>query len=92
MNNLTKNRWYILIATIVVNICIGTAFAWSVFQAGLSSEAHFIFGHSVTKQQLALSFTICSGVSPICMIMGPTLQKKLGSARIIMWIGGLLFG
>ena len=92
MNNLTKNRWYILIATIVVNICIGTAFAWSVFQAGLSKEANSIFGHTVTKQQLALAFTICSGVSPVCMILGPTLQKKLGSPRIVIWTGGILFG
>ena len=92
MKNLTKTRWYILIATIVVNICIGTAFAWSVFQAGLSKEANSIFGHTVTKQQLALAFTICSGVSPVCMILGPTLQKKLGSPRIVIWAGGILFG
>ncbi len=92
MSNLTKNRWYILIATIVVNICIGTAFAWSVFQAGLFLEAPVIFKVFVSKQQLALAFTICSGVSPICMILGPTLQKKLGSPRIVIWAGGILFG
>ena len=92
MKKLLNNRWFILVATVIVNISIGTAFAWSVFQAGLSVEAHFIFGHMVTKQQLALAFTICSGVAPICMISGPFLQKKLGSPRIVIWIGGILFG
>lgn len=90
--NLTKKRWLVLVASCIVNICIGTGFAWSVYQTGLSNEAVQIFGHEVPLSQLALAFTICSGVAPIPMIAGSGLQKKLHGPRNVIWLGGILFG
>ena len=90
--NLTKKRWLVLIASCIVNICIGTGFAWSVYQTGLFNEAVEIFGHEVARSQLALAFTICSGVAPIPMIAGSGLQKKLHGPRNVIWLGGILFG
>ena len=29
------NRWAILIASVLINMCIGSAYAWSVFQKPL---------------------------------------------------------
>lgn len=89
--DLMKKRWIVLIASIVVNICIGTGFAWSVYQTGLFNEAVNIFGAQVTKAQLALAFTICSGVAPIPMIAGTGMQARFGPKNIVC-LGGLLFG
>jgi OFA family oxalate/formate antiporter-like MFS transporter len=89
--DLMKKRWVVLIASVVVNICIGTGFAWSVYQTGLFNEAKTIFGMDVQKAQLALAFTICSGVAPIPMIAGSGLQKKLKGPRNVIWVGGILF-
>lgn len=89
--NLMKKRWAVLAASVVVNICIGTGFAWSVYQTGLFKEAVSIFGMEVAKSQLALAFTICSGVAPIPMIAGSGLQKKLKGPRNVVWLGGILF-
>ena len=50
-----------------------------------------IFGTEVQKSQLALAFTICSGVAPIPMIAGNGLQKKLKGPRNVVWLGGILF-
>jgi MFS family permease len=90
--SLMKKRWAVLVASVIVNICIGTGFAWSVYQTGLFKEAVSIFGMEVSKSQLALAFTICSGVAPIPMIAGSGLQKKLKGPRNVVWLGGILFG
>ncbi len=89
--DLMKKRWIVLFASIIVNICIGTGFAWSVYQTGLFNEAVNIFGTQVTKAQLALAFTICSGVAPIPMIAGTGMQARFGPRNIVSF-GGLLFG
>ncbi len=89
--DLMKKRWAVLIASVVVNICIGTGFAWSVFQTGLFNESASIFGMEVSKSRLALAFTICSGVAPIPMIAGSGLQKTLKGPRNVVWLGGILF-
>ena len=89
--DLMKKRWAVLVASVIVNICIGTGFAWSVYQTGLFNEGAVIFGTEVQKSQLALAFTICSGVAPIPMIAGNGLQKKLKGPRNVVWLGGILF-
>lgn len=89
--SIMKRRWLVLIASVIVNICIGTGFAWSVYQTGLFNEAVSIFGYEVEKSQLALAFTICSGVAPIPMIAGSGLAKKLKGPRNVVWLGGILF-
>ena len=90
--NLMKKRWLVLLASVIVNICIGTGFAWSVYQAGFLDESISIFGTQVTKTELSLAFTIFSGVAPICMIVGEPLQKKLGGPREVIYAGGIMFG
>lgn len=89
--DMMKKRWLVLLASVIVNICIGTGFAWSVYQTGLFNEAVTIFGTDVAKSQLALAFTICSGVAPIPMIAGSGLQKTLKGPRNVVWLGGILF-
>lgn len=78
------NRWLILVAAIVINICIGTLYAWSVFAMPLGK----LFGW--TPPALALVFTINHGLSPVAMIGGGYLQDKLGSKTTII-VGGLMF-
>ena len=41
--DLMKKRWAVLVASVIVNICIGTGFAWSVYQTGLFNEGAVIF-------------------------------------------------
>ncbi|WP_281184561.1 OFA family MFS transporter [Trichlorobacter lovleyi] len=78
------NRWLILISAIVINICIGTLYAWSVFAMPLGK----LFGWA--PPALALVFTINHGLSPVAMIGGGYLQDKLGSKTTII-VGGLMF-
>lgn len=78
------NRWLILAAAVVINLCIGTLYAWSVFANPLGQ----LFGWAATA--LALVFTINHGLSPVAMIGGGFLQDRFGSRSSII-VGGLMF-
>jgi OFA family oxalate/formate antiporter-like MFS transporter len=80
-----KNRWIILIVSVMINLCIGFAYAWSVFQKPLMET----FGWSAG--QASLVFTINLAVLPIAMIVAGRLGKKIGVRGVVM-MGGLLFG
>ncbi|MBU2702334.1 OFA family oxalate/formate antiporter-like MFS transporter [Sporomusaceae bacterium BoRhaA] len=79
------NRWLILVAAIVINICCGTLYAWSVFALPLGK----LFGWPATA--IALAFTITHGLSPVAMIGGGYIQDRLGCKANVI-IGGIMFG
>ena len=87
---LTSKRWLILIASCLINLCIGSVYAWSVFAkpeaAWLSS-----FGRELTAGDLAIVFTVANSVGPITLISGGFINDKLGPKWVI-FSGGLLFG
>ncbi len=79
------NRWVILIASLFMNICVGSAYAWSVFQKPLIN----LFGWSTSSTNLA--FTISLSTVPIAMIIMGAIADKKGP-RIVVLIGSIIFG
>ena len=79
------NRWVILSASILINMCIGSAYAWSVFQNPLIS----LFGWTTT--QTSLAFTISLALVPISMIFAGRLQDLYGPKYVTL-AGGCVFG
>ncbi|MBP2645814.1 MAG: major facilitator superfamily 1 [Firmicutes bacterium] len=79
------NRWLILAASIVCNLCAGSAYAWSVFQSPLMSRFHW------TPSDVSLAFTLSLVVLPLAMIGFGKIQDLHGPKRIIL-LGGLLYG
>lgn len=88
--DLNKKRWIVLAASCLVNVCIGTGYAWSVFQVALVENSAVIFGATVAASAIALAFTIDISMSPIPMIVGGSLQKRFGPKKIVL-CGGTLF-
>ncbi|HWR07659.1 L-lactate MFS transporter [Sporomusa sp.] len=84
MSEQKYNRWLILVAAIITNICIGTLYAWSVFSLPLGK----VFGWPATA--IALAFTINHALSPVAMIGGGYIQDRLGSKANVI-IGGIMF-
>jgi len=80
-----KNRWIILLAAVIMNLCIGSAYAWSVFQKPLMS----MFGWTTT--QASLAFTINLSLVPFAMIVAGKIQDKKGP-KLVTFVGGLIFG
>jgi len=79
------NRWLVLAASVVINLCIGSAYAWSVFQKPLID----LFGWSTSETSLV--FTISLGVVPVAMIIAGKIQDKAGPKTVVL-IGGIFFG
>jgi OFA family oxalate/formate antiporter-like MFS transporter len=79
------NRWIILLASMIINMCIGSAYAWSVFQNPLIAR----FGWSTADTSLA--FTLSLSLVPFAMIGAGRLQDKYGP-KFVTFFGGLVFG
>lgn len=80
--NLTSKRWSVLIVSCIINLIIGTGYAWSVF-AGPWAE--------IFKEPAGLAFTVCNAVGFITMITGGKINDALGP-KWVVFVGGLMFG
>jgi MFS transporter, OFA family, oxalate/formate antiporter len=83
--NLESKRWLIAGAAIIMQLCLGTVYAWSVFKKPLMT----LHGWSETSVQV--TFMICIGVIGLAAAFGGTLVDKKGP-RFVATIGGVLFG
>lgn len=79
---LTKKRWWILAASCLINLCIGSMYAWSSLSAPMAAELN---------ANLSSVFATANAVSFITMIIGGLLNDKYGP-RWVMVAGGVLFG
>lgn len=89
--NLTKKRWLVLAASCLINLCIGSLYAWSVFAAPMAAHLSEINGGEITAANLAIVFTVANSVGPITMISGGKVNELLGTKNVIL-LGGLMFG
>ena len=91
MKNLDKKRWVVLAASCLINLCIGSIYAWSVFAAPLGAKLTELLGHPVTAADLAIVFTVANAVGPITMISGGFINDRLGPRGVLL-VGGGMFG
>ncbi|KXH80614.1 OFA family MFS transporter [Sporosarcina sp. HYO08] len=83
--NVGLNRWRILIASTLINLCVGAVYAFSIFALPLTAVLDASMG------EIMMAFTINAALFPIPMIIGGKLVDK-GGAKIAIIIGGILFG
>ncbi len=80
------NRWIILLAAIITNLCLGAGYAWSVFQAALLDA-----NPDWLQTQTAVAYSISFAMVPLGMIIfGPKVDQN-GPKRYV-FLGGILFG
>lgn len=79
------NRWIVAVAAVVVQMCLGAVYAWSVFLKPLMVE----FGWSRTE--VSLTFTIFLVAYSLSMIFGGKWQDSAGPRRVAT-VGGILLG
>jgi OFA family oxalate/formate antiporter-like MFS transporter len=83
--NLEGKRWWIAIAAIVMQLCLGTVYAWSVFKKPLMNT------HGWGETETQVTFMICIGVIGLAAAFGGTLVDKKGP-KFVATLGGVLFG
>lgn len=88
---LTRKRWLILTASCLINLCIGSLYAWSVFAAPMAEYFNSVHGGTLTTADLAIVFTVANSVGPITLISGGFINDRLGP-RWVIAAGGVIFG
>jgi len=79
------NKYLVLLGAIILQICLGSVYTWSLFNGPLA-EVH---GWDVSKIVLTFSIAILSFA--FSTIYAGKLQKKVGPRKVAT-IGGLLYG
>lgn len=89
--NLTKKRWLVLTASCIINLCIGSLYAWSVLAGPMAEYLSALNNVKLTPKDLSIVFIIANSVGPITMISGGKINDTLGPKMVVL-IGGLMFG
>jgi len=84
-DNLDQERWWIAIAAIIIQLCLGTIYAWSIIKNELVGNQGW------EEVSTSLTFMISLGVTGFAAALGGTLVDQKGP-RFVGTIGGILFG
>lgn len=82
---LETKRWWIAVAGVVIQLCLGSVYAWSIFKKPLRS----VHGWSETETQGA--FMIYAFMFAVSVAIGGALVDRKGP-RFVGLLGGVLFG
>ncbi len=85
------NRWYVVIGAVLIQLCLGAIYAWSVFTPKLTVplEKGGMYGFSAT--QAAWIFSIGLLVFSVVMILSGRLIAKTGPRKLAS-LGGIILG
>jgi len=80
-----RNRWGIAAAAVVMQICLGAVYAWSVFVKPIVALEHW------TLPQVSLSFTINVFFIGIGTVIGGLWMDNAGPRKVAT-VGGIIYG
>lgn len=80
-----KNRWLVVVGALIIQICLGAIYSWSVFVGPLKD----VFSYSTTQTQIIFSLALATFA--LVMIFAGKLQDKMGP-RIVATSGGIVLG
>ena len=79
------NRWGIAVAAVLMQLCLGAVYGWSVFVKPLISTEHW------TLTRVALTFTLSVLFLGAGTIIGGLWQDRVGPRRVAT-VAGILYG
>jgi OFA family oxalate/formate antiporter-like MFS transporter len=81
----SKGRWFFVLIGLIINLCLGAIYSWSVFRKSLELE------FSVGATESLLPFIVFLAVFAFTMPMAGTPLDKYGPKKLAV-IGGILVG
>src|SRR5471030_1744062 len=84
VNTPNPARWPVLVGGGLMNVALGTYYAWSVYVPALEREFHW------TRTQTSLVATIDMVFLASSFLVGGFLQRRFGP-RAVATLGGLLY-
>lgn len=85
MNRYKESRWLVVLGAVLVQICLGSIYTWSLFNQPLIDK----FGWE--KSAILLNFSITVAMFAFSTIFAGKLQNKIGPKKVAI-LGGLLLG
>ncbi|WFD11895.1 OFA family MFS transporter [Tepidibacter hydrothermalis] len=85
MTNKTINRWFVVFGAVLLQICIGAIYTWSLFNQPLMDA----FGWR--KNEVVLTYSLAVFVFAFSTIFSGRLQDKIGPRKVAT-IGAILYG
>jgi len=79
------NRWLIAVAAVIMQICLGAVYGWSVFVKPLVAGEHW------TLTQVSLNFTIALAFLGVGTVIGGLWMDRVGP-RMVATVAGVLYG
>ena len=85
MTDRIRNRWSIAAAAVIMQICLGAVYGWSVFKKPIMSAEHW------TETSVQLNFTLTLVFLGVGTIIGGLWQDKVGPRKVAS-TAGILYG
>jgi OFA family oxalate/formate antiporter-like MFS transporter len=84
----TMNRWFVVIGAVLIQLCLGAIYAWSVFTKKITAPQG---DYGFTATQAAWVFSVGLATFAVVMVLAGRLQSKIGP-RLLAVAGGIVLG
>ncbi len=86
-----RGRWGLVALGLLINLCLGSIYSWSVFVTPLAAHFTAALGREVTAGEVLLPFSVFLAFFAIAMPFTGKYLERYGPRRITI-VGGLLTG
>jgi len=86
-----KGRWILIFLGLIINLCLGTIYSWSVFVAPLTAYFTKDLGQTVTASDVLLPFSVFLAFFAIAMPFTGKYIEQYGPRNVTI-VGGVLTG
>ncbi len=86
-----RGRWILIIVGMIINLCLGTIYSWSVFVSPLTTYFTQTLGQTVTANDILLPFSVFLAFFAIAMPLTGKYIELYGPRNITI-VGGVLTG
>ncbi len=83
----TFNRYFVMLGAIIAQLCLGSIYAWTIFQTALIENAPYQWEKLLTQ----LPFSVGLASFAFFMILAGKWQDRVGPTRVAT-VGGILLG
>ncbi|MCK4534372.1 MAG: OFA family MFS transporter [Syntrophobacterales bacterium] len=78
MHSKSYNRWLIVVGAVIVQVCLGALYTWSVFQKPIQEAFNW------SAPQVSLAFSINLAMIPFFMILAGRQLERFGPTKIVI--------
>lgn len=87
----TMNRWIVVIGAILIQLCLGAIYAWSVFTKKITMALADGGTYGFSATQAAWVFSAGLATFAVVMVLAGRMQAKTGPKKLAM-LGGIVLG